>query len=155
MKLRASLLAALVANGGIEGARTDCPVDNLSEVSKGQWICEKDGTTVPIGPGLFVEPETKCQVQCITDHFIMRPGIANFVRCKGKNLNTILKRDVREIKNSREIPFLFFRNKSILCPLIISTLVKSTFPIISTPFLPHENVLIMRGHSMCLSLLDL
>ena len=31
MKLRASLLAALVANGGIEGARTDCPVDNLSE----------------------------------------------------------------------------------------------------------------------------
>ena len=96
MKLRASLLAALVANGGIEGARTDCPVDNLSEVSKGQWICEKDGTTVPIGPGLFVEPETKCQVQCITDHFIMRPGIANFVRCKGKNLNIILKRDVRE-----------------------------------------------------------
>ena len=135
MKLRASLLAALVANGGIEGARTDCPVDNLSEVSKGQWICEKDGTTVPIGPGLFVEPETKCQVQCITDHFIMRPGIANFVRCKGKNLNIILKRDMREMKNSREIPFLFFRNKSILCPLIISTLVKSTFPIISTPFL--------------------
>ena len=134
MKLRASLLAALVANGGIEGARTDCPVDNLSEVSKGQWICEKDGTTVPIGPGLFVEPETKCQVQCITDHFIMRPGIANFVRCKGKNLNIILKRDVREMKNSREILFLFFRNKSILCPLLISTLVKSTFPIISTPF---------------------
>ena len=136
MKLRASLLAALVANGGIEGARTDCPVDNLSEVSKGQWICEKDGTTVPIGPGLFVEPETKCQVQCITDHFIMRPGIANFVRCKGKNLNIILKRDVREMRNSREIPSLFFRNKSILCPLIISTLVIGNFPIINTPFLP-------------------
>jgi len=126
MKLRASLLAALVANGGIEGARTDCPVDNLSEVSKGQWICEKDGTAVPIGPGLFVEPETKCQVQCITDHFIMRPGIANFVRCKGDG-QWLMKNTDREVIKIRPIQcqpgcrrnlIQGFENGSWDCPLM-------------------------------------
>jgi len=126
MKLRAGLLAALVGNQNVSGGRSSCPVDGLSEVSRGRWSCEKDGALVPTHPGHMVAPETKCQVDCQTDHFIMRPGIANFVRCKGDG-QWVMKNTDREIINMRPIQcqpgcrrnlLAGFENGSWDCPLM-------------------------------------
>jgi hypothetical protein len=81
MKLRASLLAALL--GPSVGAKELCSISDLSEVTKGAWACQsKNGESLEIAPGQQVTPDTKCSVSCDPDHYTMRPGVANYVRCR-------------------------------------------------------------------------
>ena len=81
MKLRASLLAALLAKHG--EAKELCQIDDLVAVKSGEWTCERDGVPIKIQSGQSVTPDTKCSVSCIDSHYIMRPGVANYIRCKG------------------------------------------------------------------------
>jgi hypothetical protein len=102
MKLRASLLAALHLGQSVEGGRKTCRADDLPSVAKGTWSCERDGEQLQIAPGDKVEAETKCAVDCQTDHYIMRPGMANYIRCKG-NGQWMMKNTDREVINLRPI----------------------------------------------------
>jgi len=83
MKLRASLLAALLAKSGEARGHNPCSIDDLSLITRGGWSCERDGDFIKTQSGDQVTADTKCSVSCDEDHYIMRPGVANYVRCRG------------------------------------------------------------------------
>lgn len=124
MKLRAGLLATLLAQHG--EARELCPLDDLVNVSNGNWSCELNGTSIQIEAGQSVVAETKCQVSCNDDHYIMRPGVANYIRCKGDG-QWVMKNTLREVIQMQPITcypgcrrqlLKTFDNGSWDCPLM-------------------------------------
>lgn len=124
MKLRATLLASLFAQNS--EAASNCSIDDLSQVNKGTWACEHKGVPLSITAGTSVPKETKCAVTCNEDHYVMRPGVANYIRCKGDG-QWVMKNTEREVIDMQSITchpgcrrsiLSSFENGSWDCPLM-------------------------------------
>lgn len=128
MKLRAKLLAALLAQ-----ANARCNVSDLSTVKTGNWLCEDNANEGSL-PFIVdnrsedtVSSSTKCAISCNEDHYIMRPGLATYVRCKGDGSWSVRNTDKDDVKMPAELICKAGCNKKLLdnfdngswdCPLM-------------------------------------